>query len=148
MGGISKKTRQSRIREAVGRSQVRSQRGLSGILERDGIHVTQSTLSRDILALGLVKVRGVYRVPEEAQSSPPTDLRRSLRQLVVGSGVSGNILIMKTAPGDAHALGVVLDAAGWPEILGTVAGDDTVFALLRSSRIGKQVLRRIEGLRL
>jgi transcriptional regulator of arginine metabolism len=148
MGGISKKTRQSRIREAVGRSQVRSQQSLSGILERDGIHVTQSTLSRDILALGLVKVRGVYRVPEEAQSSPPTDLRRSLRHLVVDSGVSGNILIMKTAPGDGHALGVVLDAAGWPEILGTVAGDDTVFALLRSSRIGKQVLRRIEGLRL
>jgi transcriptional regulator of arginine metabolism len=148
MGGISKKTRQSKIREAVIRSQVRSQRSLSGILERDGIHVTQSTLSRDILALGLVKVRGVYRVPEEAQSSPRTDIRRSLRELVINSGVSGNILIMKTAPGDGHALGVVLDAAGWPEILGTVAGDDTVFALLRSSRIGKQVLRRIEGLRL
>ena len=62
-----------------------------------GIHVTQATLSRDILELGLVKVRGVYRAPEETQSSPPTDLRRSLRQLVVDSGVSGNILMMKTS---------------------------------------------------
>jgi len=145
---MSKKRRQSKIRKAVESGQVRSQRSLSGVLEQQGIHVTQATLSRDILELGLVKVRGVYRAPEENQSSPPADLRRSLRQLVIDSGVSGNILMMKTTPGGAHALGVVLDAAGWPEILGTVAGDDTVFALLRSSRLGKQVLRRIEGLRL
>ena len=148
MGEMSKNRRQSKIREAVESDQVRSQRSLSGILEQQGIHVTQATLSRDILELGLVKVRGVYRAPEENQSSPHADLRRSLRQLVIDSGISGNILMMKTTPGGAHALGVVLDAAGWPEILGTVAGDDTVFALLRSSRLGKQVLQRIEGLRL
>jgi len=56
--------------------------------------------------------------------------------------------MVKTAPGDAHALGLALDAARWPEILGTVAGDDTVFALLRSSRMARQVLRRIEDLTL
>ena len=54
--------------------------------------------------------------------------------------------MIKTAPGNAHSLGAVLDAARWPEILGTVAGDDTVFALLRNARAGRKVLRRIEEL--
>jgi len=54
--------------------------------------------------------------------------------------------LVRTAPGNAHSLGVVLDAARWPEVLGTVAGDDTVFVLLRNPRAGKKVLRRIEEL--
>jgi transcriptional regulator of arginine metabolism len=73
-------------------------------------------------------------------------LRRSLQQLVVRSGLSGNIVMVKTAPGHAHSLGVVLDAADWPEVLGTVAGDDTVFVLLRRASQGRRLLRRIEEL--
>jgi transcriptional regulator of arginine metabolism len=58
--------------------------------------------------------------------------------------VSGNILMLKTPPGSAHLLGAVLDGVEWPEVLGTVAGDDTVFVLLRNLRLGKKVLKRIE----
>ena len=53
--------------------------------------------------------------------------------------------MIRTSPGNAHSLGVMLDSVDWPEILGTVAGDDTVFVLLRSSRLGKRVLRRIKA---
>ena len=146
---ISKKVRQARILTAVRKHAVSSQEGLAGLLESQGIETTQSTLSRDIGELGLVKVRGRYHAPGEWNEQPaPESLRRSLQQLVMTSAVSGNILMLRTAPGNAHSLGVVLDASGWHEILGTVAGDDTVFALLRSARAGKKVLRRIEELML
>lgn len=81
----------------------------------------------------------VERVPEERS------LRRTIRELVVRSAASGNIVMLKTPPGNAHSLGVVLDASEWPEVLGSVAGDDTVFLLLSNQRVGKRVMRRIRG---
>jgi transcriptional regulator of arginine metabolism len=77
-------------------------------------------------------------------SAPPDEiLRRAFEQFVVRTGVSGNMVMIKTSPGNAHSVGVVLDAAQWPEVLGTVAGDDTVFVLLRHGHSGKKVLGRI-----
>jgi transcriptional regulator of arginine metabolism len=73
-------------------------------------------------------------------------LRRAFEQYVIRTGVSDNIIVIRTSPGNAHSLAVVLDAAQWPEVLGTVAGDDTVFVLLRNSRLGKKVLGRIQEL--
>ncbi len=143
---ISKKARLGRILEIVKKSSVPSQEALLTMLNGEGVNVTQSTLSRDIRELGLVKVRGVYQANRQESVPPKESLRRSLQQLVVRSDVSGNILMVKTAPGNAHPLGAVLDSVQWPEILGTVAGDDTVFVLLRSTRLGKKVLRRIEEL--
>ena len=141
---VSKTARLGRILEIVKRRPVPSQEALLALLDADGVRVTQSTLSRDIRELGLVKVRGVYQVPQQ-ESGPTADtLRKSLQRLVVRSDVSGNILMVKTSPGNAHPLGVVLDSVQWPEVLGTVAGDDTVFVLLRSTRLGKKVLRRLE----
>jgi len=144
---ISKKARQGRILEIIRKRLVHSQEELSVLLKREGAEVTQSTLSRDIRELGLVKVRGSYQASGELQSSPPDEiLRRAFEQFVVRMGVSGNIVMVKTSPGNAHSVGVVLDAAQWPEVLGTVAGDDTVFVLLRNSHSGKKVLGRIRGL--
>lgn len=141
---ISKKVRQGRILEVVRRQPVRSQEELSAVLKREGVAVTQATLSRDIRDMGLVKVRGCYRISGEQQSVPPDDvLRRAFGQFVVRTAVSGNILMIRTSPGNAHSIGVVLDAAQWPEVLGTVAGDDTVFVLLSSKNQGKKVLERI-----
>jgi transcriptional regulator of arginine metabolism len=141
----AKKSRQGRILDIIRRSEVSSQERLSDLLRAQGIRVTQSTLSRDIRELGLVKVRGVYHDAPETKAAPPADaVRRSLQQLVTRSDASGNIVVVKTAPGNGHSLGVVLDAAGWPEVVGTIAGDDTVFVLLRSPRMGRKILRRIE----
>ncbi len=141
----SKRIRQGRIVELVERRPVSSQEELSLLLAATDIHVTQATLSRDIRDLGLVKIRGVYR--RSGDWNEPQDLealRRTLKLFVLQSGVSGNILMIRTAPGNAHAVGVVLDSARLPEVLGTVAGDDTVFALLRNARLGKKILKRIE----
>jgi transcriptional regulator of arginine metabolism len=144
---ISKKARQGRILDIMRTHPVRSQEELAFLLKRDGSEVTQSTLSRDIRELGLVKVRGRYRRSDEMHTSPPDEvIRRAMEQFVIRTGVSGNIVMVKTSPGNAHSVGVVLDAAQWPEVLGTVAGDDTVFVLLRNSRSGRKVLERIREL--
>jgi transcriptional regulator of arginine metabolism len=141
---ITKKARQGRILEIVRKQAVRSQEELAALLEQDGIEATQATLSRDIRELGLVKVRGGYQVSGELHSAPPDELlRRAFEQFVIRTGVSGNMIMIRTSPGNAHSIGVVLDAAQWPEVLGTIAGDDTVFVLLRSARLGKKVLIRI-----
>jgi len=142
---MSKKARHVRILDLLRKHRVSSQDELSALLGREGVGVTQPTLSRDIRELGLIKIRGDYQIPEEHLAAPPAEaIRRSLQQLVIRSGVSGNIVMVKTSPGYGQSLGVVLDSAQWPEILGTVAGDDTVFILLRNARFGRKVLRRIQ----
>jgi transcriptional regulator of arginine metabolism len=144
---ISKKARQGRILEVCRSGRIRSQEEMSSILEKEGICVTQATLSRDIRELGLVKVRGSYQISSEVISSPPDEvLRRTLEQYVLRTGVSDNIVMIKTSPGNAHSVAVVVDAAQWPEVLGTVAGDDTVFVLLRESSMGEKLLEKIQEL--
>jgi transcriptional regulator of arginine metabolism len=144
---ISKTARQARMLEVIRSSRVRSQEELLSLLKQEGIQVTQATLSRDIREMGLVKIRGNYQVAVDVNAPPSVDgLRRALGQFVIQTGVSGNMAMLKTTPGNAHSVGVVLDAAHWPEILGTVAGDDTVFVLLRSPRYGNKVLGRIREL--
>ncbi len=144
---ISKRGRQARILELVRKNPVGSQEELSVLLRREGIEVAQSTLSRDIRELGLVKIRGEYRISGEASTAPPENaIRHAFEQFVIHSDVSGNIVMLRTAPGNAHSIGAILDAAQWPEVLGTVAGDDTVFVLLRKRSLGKRVLGRIREL--
>jgi transcriptional regulator of arginine metabolism len=141
---MTKRARQGRILDLIRNRQVGSQEELASLLRQESVEVTQSTLSRDIRELGLVKVRGSYYVPGEAHSSPPDEMvRRAFAQFVIQSDVSGNIIMIRTAPGNAHSIGAVLDAAQWPEILGTVAGDDTIFVLIRNGHAGKTVLKKI-----
>lgn len=141
---MTKKARHGRILEMIRKLVVRSQEDLASLLHKEGMEVTQSTLSRDIRELGLVKIRGRYQVSGELNPGPSGDnLRRAFEQFVIRTGVSGNIVMIRTSPGNAHSIGVVLDAAQWPEVLGTIAGDDTIFVLLRNSHSGRKVLERI-----
>ena len=141
---ISKRARQERIIAIIRRQPVASQEELSEILAHEAVTVTQSTLSRDIRELGVVKARGRYQVAAAGESVPsPESVRRAFQQFLLRSEVSGNILMLRTPPGSAHSLGVVLDSIEWPEVLGTVAGDDTVFVLLRNRHQGCKVLKRI-----
>jgi transcriptional regulator of arginine metabolism len=144
---IYKRARQDRILEIIRKRPVRSQEELSSLLKQEDIDVAQSTLSRDIRELELVKIRGRYQVSGVLHSAPSDEaLRRAFEQFVIRTGISGNIVMLKTSPGNAHSMGVVLDAAEWPEVLGTVAGDDTVFVLLRNSQCGRKVIGRIREL--
>jgi len=143
MGG--KKARQAKIVDLVREASVASQQELARRLMHHGLRAAQSTLSRDIREIGLVKIRGNYQLPGHDSRVPEERLlRRTLRELLVRVASSGNIVMVKTPPGNGHSLGVVLDSAQWPEVLGTVAGDDTVFILLKSARSGARVMKRIE----
>ncbi|MDR1728589.1 MAG: arginine repressor [Acidobacteriota bacterium] len=143
---VAKKARQARIVEIVRKCRVDSQEALAALLAREGVGVAQTTLSRDIRELGLVKVRGRYHVPPAVEAdgaaAAPGALRRVFGQFVLGTDASGNIVVVRTSPGGAHSVGVALDAANWPEILGTVAGDDTIFVLARSPKAARRVLEK------
>lgn len=135
--------RQRRIVEILGRHAVRSQTHLLGLLADDGIEVTQATLSRDLLELGAVKVRSgrslVYALPGEggdrtARAAPAarehTDrLRRVCEELLVTAAPSHNLVILRTPPGAANFLASAVDHSELPDVLGTIAGDDTIMVI-------------------
>jgi transcriptional regulator of arginine metabolism len=132
--------RRQLILDILGRQSVRSQGELLGILSRDGFDVTQATLSRDLLELGAVKVREgktlVYAVPGEggdrtARVAPgpgevSSRLRRQCEELLVTARVSANLVVVRTPSGAANYLASALDHADETDILGTIAGDDTI----------------------
>jgi transcriptional regulator of arginine metabolism len=132
--------RRQLILDILGRQSVRSQGELLEILSRDGFAVTQATLSRDLLELGAVKVREgkalVYAVPGEggdrtARVAPGPDevssrLRRQCEELLVTAQVSANLVVVRTPSGAANYLASALDHAGENNIMGTIAGDDTI----------------------
>ncbi len=96
---MAKRARQGRIVDIIRRLPVASQERLSELLKAQGIEVTQSTLSRDVRELGLVKIRGIYRhAPGASAPAGPDNVRRSLQQLVVRTDSSGNIVVLKTVP--------------------------------------------------
>ena len=106
------------------------------LLEHERIEATQATVSRDLDELGAIKVRvaggdTVYAVPElpADQHVPEDHLRRVLGEWVVDVGHSHNIVMMRTPPGSAHVVASALDRTGLPEVLGTVAGDDTIMVV-------------------
>jgi transcriptional regulator of arginine metabolism len=133
---VTKHQRQHRIAKLLEGQVVSNQTQLVELLATEGIEATQTTVSRDLEELGALKVRlpggeGAYALPElpTQQIAPSDHLRRVLGEWVVELGRSGNLIILRTPPGCAHVVGSALDRSGWPGLLGTVAGDDTVLAV-------------------
>jgi len=131
-GPNTKSARHALISALIGAGPVRSQAELAKRLNFDGVHVTQATLSRDLEELHAVKVRGAYVIPPENDpplrpaEEPPARLIRLLRELLTGADASGNLVILRTPPGAAQFLASAVDRAGLPDVLGTIAGDDTI----------------------
>jgi transcriptional regulator of arginine metabolism len=143
-GGHSatKAARHARIVSLIRDTSVRAQTDLADLLAADGIQVTQATLSRDLEELGAVKVRAAdgssaYVIPEDgaaplrAAESTPARLQRLLRELLNQADASGNLVVLRTPPGAAQFLASALDRAGLPEVVGTIAGDDTILVVAR-----------------
>jgi transcriptional regulator of arginine metabolism len=143
---LGKLARQARIVELVATHPVTSQGELAGLLAAEGIAVTQGTLSRDLDELGAVKVRTpaggpmAYWVPEDGGAPPPPTytvggslarLMRLLAELMVSAEGSANLAVLRTPPGAAHFLASALDRSGLTEVIGTIAGDDTVLLVAR-----------------
>ena len=139
----SKAARHARIVALIREVPVRSQAELAELLAAEGFVTTQATLSRDLEELGAVKVRGtdgsapVYVILEEgagplrAAEQPPERLRRLLRELLVSAEGSGNLVVLRTPPGAAQFLASAFDRSGLPEVMGTIAGDDTIIIVVR-----------------
>lgn len=137
---LTKHARQARLAELITHRQVRSQTELARMLAEEGIGVTQATLSRDLEDLGATKVRGsagalVYAVgpgaaPGEAVRIP---LERLCEELLVSAEANGDLVVLRTPPGAAQLFASALDRARLPEVMGTVAGDDTVLVICRAA---------------
>jgi len=141
---MMKKFRQRAILDLVRSREIASQEELLENLLARKIDVSQSTLSRDIQELGLAKSGGVYTVMDP-DSSPVSDesVRRILGEFLHEVAVAQNILVLKTGPANASVVAKAVDNAGWAEIVGSIAGDDTVFVLVRSPKEGQELRRRI-----
>ena len=149
----TKTQRQHRITSLLERHAVTSQVQLVDLLAADGVVATQATVSRDLDDLGAVKVRvsggeTVYAIPElpKDRLAPEDHLRRVLGDWVADVAHSGNIVILRTPPGSAHVVGSALDRAGLEEIIGTVAGDDTVIVVASERSGGAKVARQLSAL--
>ena len=150
-------SRQARIVELVTHCVVHSQTELAGLLAGEGIEVTQATLSRDLDELGAVKLRGanggapVYVIPEDGSpvrgvAGGTARLTRVLSELLVSADASGNLAVLRTPPGAAHFLASTLDRAALREVVGTLAGDDTILVVAREPLTGAHLAQRIMAL--
>ncbi len=147
---MNKHARHTAIRALVREGRYASQEELREALARRDFDVTQATLSRDIRELRLLKVPDAdggayYTLPPEAWDQTPR-LERLLSALYVGSEGTGNLLVLKTLAGGAQPVAVAIDWEEWPEVLGTIAGDDTILLILRDAAHLRTVQRRIEDL--
>ncbi len=150
---LAKPQRQHRIAKLLAEHAVTSQAHMVELLAADGVRATQATVSRDLEDLGAIKVRmpggeTVYAIPELPieQRAPEDHLRRVFGDWVVEVAHSGNLVVLRTPPGSAHVVGSALDRAGMTEVLGTVAGDDTLIVVVTEKPGGAAVARRLSDL--
>ena len=122
---MNKTYRQGQILKLIRNGKIHTQEKLSQELALLGIEATQVTLSRDIRELGLVKAPDGYQEMEAAPPSPA--LPGVIAEYLLEARVAQNLVVLKTSPGHANALAIALDQDDWPEIVGTIAGDDTIF---------------------
>jgi transcriptional regulator of arginine metabolism len=149
----TKASRHARVVAVIRERAVHSQTELAELLAAAGIQVTQATLSRDLEELGAVKVSGAYLIPEDGNrplrpaEQAPARLVRLLRELLTGVDSSGNIAVLRTPPGAAQYLASALDRAGLHEVIGTIAGDDTILVVARDADGGAALGKRLSALR-
>ena len=145
-GPITRTVRQALILELLEQNLVSSQMQLSELLKNKGVEITQGTLSRDLDELGAKKIRPDSGRAFYAVGNTPTTvgtrekLRKMLDDLLVSSDHSGNIAVLRTPPGAAAFLASFIDRVSMDEVVGTIAGDDTVFVLARDPLTGKELV--------
>lgn len=157
----TKNARHQLIVDLVSSHEIKSQTELADLLAGSGVKVTQATLSRDLVELDAVKVRAasgvlVYAVPGEGGDRRPVSagesaatrsrLARLCGELLVSAEASANLVVLRTPPGAAQFLASAFDKAEFPDILGTIAGDDTVLVIGRDPQGGEDLVRRFLAL--
>lgn len=135
------------ISRLIRQGSVASQDDLQRQLESHGVEATQATLSRDLRELGVLKGPGGYVLPEPTTSdtASPASTTLGVRSFLRGATPAGTLVVAKTGPGQASALALEFDHSPWPEIVGTVAGDDTVFIATESSSAARALASKLLG---
>jgi transcriptional regulator of arginine metabolism len=141
-----RKKRLLRIMEVISTRAVRTQEELVDILNAEGWDVTQSSVSRDVAALRLIKVEGAYRRSAPAPGVTDPDEQRIAEGVLTLDQAGEVLLVLHTPPGEANRVAVALDRLAWPEVVGTIAGDDTIFVAVRDGSAQKRVARNIRTL--
>ncbi len=148
---MTKTRRQTLILELVDHEEISSQEMLQRRLRVRGVHATQATISRDLKELGLVKRAGDGAYGRPAQDSPNLETALAQLQRVVVSSLTRSarveqLVVLRTPPGEAQHLALTIDRAGFPDIVGTIAGDDTVLVIAAGSREAAAFLEQLEKL--
>ena len=150
---MTKTSRQHLIVRLLAEHAVASQQQLVDLLAASGVTATRATVSRDLDSLGAVKVRmpggsTAYGIPEHPVDRIVTEdhLRRVMGDWVADIGSSGNLAVVRTPPGSAHVVASALDRAGLPEVLGTVAGDDSLIVVATDGTPGSELADRLRDL--
>ena len=150
---LGKTQRQHLLAKLIEQDTIENQAQLVDLLAEQGCHATQATVSRDLDDLGAIKVRipggeSAYAIPAlPAQQLAPEDhLRRVCGDWVVEVAHSGNLVVLRTPPGSAHVVASALDRAGLPDLLGTVAGDDTLLVVVDEGVGGAEVAEKLTDL--
>jgi len=142
-----RRQRQLKILELIETHAIHTQEELADALAREGWEVTQPSVSRDIASLGLVKVEGAYK--RSALTRPPRkdlDEQRIVEGVLAYSPAGEVLIVVHTPPGEANRVGVALDRLAWPDILGNISGDDTIFIATRDPKGQKRVLAELARL--
>ena len=143
----TKTFRHGQILRLVSAEHISNQEELRRRLAQQRLRVTQATLSRDLQELQLVKTKGGYRsataLPEETAAVPP--LTRALREFLLDLRPAENLLVLKTPPSGAQPLAAAVDAAKFTEIVGTIAGDDTILIITPNRRNRESLQKKIES---
>ncbi len=148
---MSKNKRHIKIREIISENDIETQDELVNQLKDLGFKVTQATVSRDIKELHLVKVpsatgRYKYSTPTEQRFNPQDKLKRLIMEAFVSIDYASHFIVLKTLPGNAHALGVIIDDLDWEEIMGSICGDDTCLIICRTEENAKEIEDRFLNL--
>jgi transcriptional regulator of arginine metabolism len=149
----TKAARHGRITELIRDGAIRSQTELAALLSAEGLQTTQATLSRDLEELGALKLRGVaggapiYVIPEDGSPRPmaggTSRLTRLFSELLLSHEASGNLLVLRTPPGAAQFLASAIDRAALLDVIGTIAGDDTILMVARQGLSGEELGRQL-----
>ncbi len=134
---MNKAQRHIKIREIITENEIETQDELVDQFRQLGYTITQATISRDIKELHLVKVptadgRYKYSLPADQKFNPLNKLRRLIMDAFVSIDIASHFIVMKTLPGNAQAMGALIDNLSWDEIMGTICGDDTILIICKT----------------
>jgi transcriptional regulator of arginine metabolism len=144
---MNKAQRHIRIREIIGKNEIETQDDLVDVLRNGGFNVTQATVSRDIKELSLIKVplmdgRYKYSLPADQRYNPLQKLKRVLVDSFVSVDYTENLIVIKTLPGNANTLGVLIDHLDWDDIMGNISGDDTILIICKIKEETPDIVQR------